>query len=823
MQQTVAISFKELNKNLYQYDFLKEKLILEAIKTGIINNKDNFLKCGFDEIKTDDIYLNILAKAKAKGIINNKELFDNLKDKIPQYYHPFQLKLDKKTVADIIKEKEIINIAKFIYGANPTVADIVKLKKTKALSLISFYDFFNNNTMLASSLKKDVAQKLKLSFQPTGFNTLDDKGISNIASLIGKNKEDLKSEYLNLNEIAEIFLPFLRKIPPFRKSIGGIKDEEIEKISNDDYKDLLESIAPEAKELIANNLAKLTEIIKDNKDNFFYLLAKDKSAIKNIILGVEDGCHANSANQINNQALLLATIPNFSESIGGIKDEEIEKILTTFNGENDDYEDLLKSIAPEAKELIANNLAKLNEIIKDNKDNFFYILANDESNEAIKNIILGANGCEENIANQVNDKALLLAIKNSPDISEEKKCSLIPNFNESIGGIKDEEIKKILTTFNGENDNYEDLLKSIAPKEKELIAKNLAKLTEIIKANKDNFFYILAKDKSNEAIKNIILGADDCQANIANQVNDKALLLAIKNSPDISEEKKCSLIPNFIESIGGIKDKEIEKISNDNYEDLLESIAPEAKELIAKNLAKLNEAIKANKDNFFYILAKDKSAIKNIIISVTDGCEANIANQINNQALLLAIGNLQDISEEKKHSLLLLFTLFIKKAVIPLINKGPDLLGGSSSANFLRERGDLLQKTFLPLTALYKWLEFNSSNQIEIIGNDKEELCLENAALMSKINNFAAFEAMQNVIPKDRLKQLFTACRDLNKERKGLYKEVKAEKTKQTNGDNDTPNQDDESSVASEIEAPSSKTMPLLFKKLLSRIRCCKK
>ena len=54
---------------------------------------------------------------------------------------------------------------------------------------------------------------------------------------------------------------------------------------------------------------------------------------------------------------------------------------------------------------------------------------------------------------------------------------------------------------------------------------------------------------------------------------------------------------------------------------------------------------------------------------------------------------------------------------------------------------------------------------------------------MSKINNFAAFEVIKNVMPKARLDQLFTACRDLDKERKGLYEEIEAEKTKQTKRD----------------------------------------
>ena len=58
LPQTIVIDFKTLNDNLYPDDYLKKELILEAIKEGVIH-KDNFLKCGFDEIKTDDIYLSI--------------------------------------------------------------------------------------------------------------------------------------------------------------------------------------------------------------------------------------------------------------------------------------------------------------------------------------------------------------------------------------------------------------------------------------------------------------------------------------------------------------------------------------------------------------------------------------------------------------------------------------------------------------------------------------------------------------------------------------------------------------------------------------------
>ena len=83
---------------------------------------------------------------------------------------------------------------------------------------------------------------------------------------------------------------------------------------------------------------------------------------------------------------------------------------------------------------------------------------------------------------------------------------------------------------------------------------------------------------------------------------------------------------------------------------------------------------------------------------------------------------------------------------------------------------------------------------------------------MSKINNFAAFEAIKNVMPKARLDQLFTACRDLNKKRVELTKAIdqEARKAKQAKGDDDLPSE--------EVESPNNKTKPSLFQKLFS---CC--
>ena len=514
LTQTVVIDFKALNENLYQDDYFKRDLILKAIDKGVIN-QSNFLYCGFDKIKTEDIYLDILTKAKVKGIVTNKDLFNNLQ--LPQHYNSLRWVLKDIKVEGIIEKEAIINIAKFIYEDDPVAGDINELKAKDALSLISFYDFFNNNAIITSSLKENVAEQLKSSFQPMGFKTLDDKDISNIASLIGKNVESLGSKYLNLNEIAGIFLPFLKKIPDSSKSIEGIKDEEIKKVSsplNVNYKALLELIAPEAKALI------------EPKDN----------------------------------------------------------------------------------------LVKLNNLIADNKNNFFYILANDKSDETINNIILG----------------------------------------------------------------------------------------------------------------------------------------------------------------------------------------------------------------------------------VAEGCPANIANQINNRALLLAIENLPDISEERKYSLLAIYNVFMEKAIIPLINKGGDQLGASSSANFLVDNLNkpLLTGSFLPLTALHKWLELSPGEVSKIIGEDKENLFIDyESPIIQYRGSLTAFEAMKNVMPEDRLDKIFTACRDLNEEKVKLYKEVdkandkEAGKIKQVEGDDYNPAQEDESLNNSVIkinetkakETPNNTIKQTFLQRLFSCISCSKK
>ena len=151
----------------------------------------------------------------------------------------------------------------------------------------------------------------------------------------------------------------------------------------------------------------------------------------------------------------------------------------------------------------------------------------------------------------------------------------------------------------------------------------------------------------------------------------------------------------------------------------------------------------------------------------------------------------------------------MEKAIIPLINKGGDQLGASSSANFLVDNLNklLLTGSFLPLTALHKWLEYSTGEVAKIIGQNKAELFAEKEVLITEINNFTAFEAIKNIIPENRLNQAFTACRDLNKERVKLYKAIDKEagKIKQVEGDDDNPAQEDESLNNSVIKINETK------------------
>ena len=83
---------------------------------------------------------------------------------------------------------------------------------------------------------------------------------------------------------------------------------------------------------------------------------------------------------------------------------------------------------------------------------------------------------------------------------------------------------------------------------------------------------------------------------------------------------------------------------------------------------------------------------------------------------------------------------------------------------------------------------------------------------MSKIDNYTAFEAIKNVMPENRLADLFTVCPNLNKERVELTKAIdqEARKAKQAKGDDDLPSE--------EVESPNNKTKPSLFQRLFS---CC--
>jgi len=194
LPQDLNISFGKFNSNLYKNNHLKKDLVLLAMDKKVIN-KDNFFNCGFDDLKKEGLHLQIIEKAKEKGIVTNKDLFNYLEDKLPNCYDSLKSALNDKKVEDIIREEAIPNIANSIYGDNPAPKDIKELGDKKATSLISYFDFFNKNEFIASSLKEDSKQELKSSFRPINPKQIISRDVKNIASLLGMNKEDFKGEY----------------------------------------------------------------------------------------------------------------------------------------------------------------------------------------------------------------------------------------------------------------------------------------------------------------------------------------------------------------------------------------------------------------------------------------------------------------------------------------------------------------------------------------------------------------------------------------------------------------------------------------------------
>ena len=226
-------------------------------------------------------------------------------------------------------------------------------------------------------------------------------------------------------------------------------------------------------------------------------------------------------------------------------------------------------------------------------------------------------------------------------------------------------------------------------------------------------------------------------------------------------------IPNFKQSIENIEDNELmEKLTltGDKFHNLLLSIFPDQKEIIDNNIEKINNSVNDNKNNFFYILSqKDgKEIIKNIIMGVEDGCKANIANQINNQALKIAIDN-SDIEDEKhKYSLIKTYNIFMERIIIPIINKGGDKLGGSGSANFLQDKQEQLNDSYISLSALYKYGEQNNSYQIEIIGNNLINKTSE-SNYYDKIGEISSFVALKSVLGEDNFSKILKNYQRLDK------------------------------------------------------------
>ena len=226
-------------------------------------------------------------------------------------------------------------------------------------------------------------------------------------------------------------------------------------------------------------------------------------------------------------------------------------------------------------------------------------------------------------------------------------------------------------------------------------------------------------------------------------------------------------IPNFKQSITDIEDTELKEQAlqiKNQFDNSLLLAFPDQEEVITNNIDRLKSSIEGNKDSFFYILSqKDgKEIIRNIIMGADDGCKANIANQLNNQALKIAIDN-SDIEDEKhKYSLIKTYNIFMERIIIPIINKGSDALGGSSSANFLQDNEEQLRGSYIPLSALYKYGEQNTAYQVEIIGNNLITKTAESNNF-DKMSEISSFFALKSVLGEEEFSKIFKNYRDLDK------------------------------------------------------------
>ena len=315
LPQTIDIDFKTLNNNLYQNDYLKEELILEAIASDVLH-KDNFLKCGFDEIKTDDIYLYILEKAKAKNIITDLDLLNHNKGRLSSKFTSinklFDINLEENKLNDIFANEgnSLNTIASWFASSN----NQFNIKQYKLSDIIEYCRSSGKLTELNSLFTAPFKEKIKKLYIPSSQKVITDVDIKQIAELTGFSIEEVAKKHISIGEMAS----------RLQHLFAGIKEatlDDIKEIKNDKIKEILtktlnngsvddqdaKSFYKEITGLDIKNedISKLKAFISGNKDILTYIFKKEDglARLAGVMHSIGDGCGANIANNLNNMAI----------------------------------------------------------------------------------------------------------------------------------------------------------------------------------------------------------------------------------------------------------------------------------------------------------------------------------------------------------------------------------------------------------------------------------------------------------------------------------------------------------------------------------------
>ncbi len=279
---------------------------------GVIN-KDNFLSCGFDEIKTEYIYLEILTKAKAKNIITDLDLLNHTKNKLSSKFTSmkelFNVNLEENKLSEIFANNgDISTIASWFSNSN----NEFDIKKYKLSSIVEYCKISGKLNNLNSLFTETFKEKMKNGYIPSSQKVITGADIKQIAELTGFGIDEVTKKHISIGEMAS-------HLQPLFEGIKEATDDDIKEIKNDtikrillknsvddkDAKDFYKEITALQEDPAEDKVTKLKDFISSNKDILTYIFKKEDglARLAGVMNSIGDGCGANIANNLNNMAI----------------------------------------------------------------------------------------------------------------------------------------------------------------------------------------------------------------------------------------------------------------------------------------------------------------------------------------------------------------------------------------------------------------------------------------------------------------------------------------------------------------------------------------